>query len=188
MPDDNDLPLEEAPQAPEAPSEESIAAGDDQEPLPETLIRLALIDLQSRRVSRSTRASWISISDAGCTSSLAAWDASLDASLAASVDCGVSWSGRSLSSGMVGFSSTHFSGLRGSWPKHNVLVVFKCWFGLGLRGFQGADPLFQLLPQLSRVEEDRQEVDAFDFAEIKQSWQPGGKQSPALPFGVREAA
>ena len=49
MPDDNDLPLEEAPQAPEAPSEESIAAGDDHEPLPETLIRLALIDLQSRR-------------------------------------------------------------------------------------------------------------------------------------------
>ena len=49
MPDDNDLPLEEAPQAPAAPSEESIAAGDDQEPLPETLIRLALIDLQSRR-------------------------------------------------------------------------------------------------------------------------------------------
>ena len=49
MPDDNDLPLEEAPQAPAAPSEESIAAGDDHEPLPETLIRLALIDLQSRR-------------------------------------------------------------------------------------------------------------------------------------------
>ena len=49
MPDDNDLPLEEAPQAPEAPSEESITAGDDQEPLPEKLIRLALIDLQSRR-------------------------------------------------------------------------------------------------------------------------------------------
>ena len=49
MPDDNDLPLEEAPQAPAAPSEESIAAGDDQEPAPETLIRLALIDLQSRR-------------------------------------------------------------------------------------------------------------------------------------------
>ena len=49
MPDDNDLPLEEAPQAPEAPSEESITAGDDQEPLPEKLIKLALIDLQSRR-------------------------------------------------------------------------------------------------------------------------------------------
>ena len=49
MPDDNDLPLEEAPQAPAAPNEESIAAGDDQEPAPETLIRLALIDLQSRR-------------------------------------------------------------------------------------------------------------------------------------------
>ena len=49
MPDDNDLPLEEAPQAPAAPSEESIAAADDQEPAPETLIRLALIDLQSRR-------------------------------------------------------------------------------------------------------------------------------------------
>ena len=49
MPDDNDLPLEEAPQAPEAPSEESITAGDDQEPLPEKLIQLALIDLQSRR-------------------------------------------------------------------------------------------------------------------------------------------
>ena len=49
MPDDNDLPLEEAPQAPAAPSEESIAAGDDQEPLPEKLIQLALIDLQSRR-------------------------------------------------------------------------------------------------------------------------------------------
>ena len=49
MPNDNDLPLEEAPQAPEAPSEESITAGDDQEPLPEKLIKLALIDLQSRR-------------------------------------------------------------------------------------------------------------------------------------------
>ena len=49
MPDDNDLPLEEAPQAPAAPNEESIAAGDDQEPAPEMLIRLALIDLQSRR-------------------------------------------------------------------------------------------------------------------------------------------
>lgn len=31
-------------------------------------------------------------------------------------------------------------------------------------------------------------MDALDFAEIKQAWQPGGKQSPALPFGVGKSA
>ena len=49
MPDDNDLPLQDAPQAQEAPSEASIAAGDDVEPSSESLIQLALMDLQARR-------------------------------------------------------------------------------------------------------------------------------------------
>ena len=49
MPDDNDLPLQDATQAKEAHSEVSIAATDDVKPSSETLIELALIDLQSRR-------------------------------------------------------------------------------------------------------------------------------------------
>ena len=53
MPDDNDLPLQDAPQAKEAASdassEGSNAASDDLETASETLIQLALMDLQSRR-------------------------------------------------------------------------------------------------------------------------------------------
>ncbi|KZR85487.1 hypothetical protein MITS9509_02670 [Synechococcus sp. MIT S9509] len=49
MPDDNDLPLQDAPQAKVTHSEASIAASDDVEPSSESLIQLALMDLQSRR-------------------------------------------------------------------------------------------------------------------------------------------
>ena len=49
MPDDNDLPLQDAAPATEAASEASIAASGDVEPAAETLIQLALRDLQSRR-------------------------------------------------------------------------------------------------------------------------------------------
>jgi len=49
MPDDNDLPLQDAAPATEAASEASIAASGDVEPASETLIQLALRDLQSRR-------------------------------------------------------------------------------------------------------------------------------------------
>ncbi len=55
MPDDNDLPLQDAPQATEAASDASnqasSTASDDVEPASETLIQLALMDLQSRRDS-----------------------------------------------------------------------------------------------------------------------------------------
>ena len=53
MPDDNDLPLQDTPQATEAASDASSEASNpasgDLEPASETLIQLALIDLQSRR-------------------------------------------------------------------------------------------------------------------------------------------
>ncbi len=49
MPDDNDLPLQDTPQATEAASEASNPASGDLEPASETLIQLALIDLQSQR-------------------------------------------------------------------------------------------------------------------------------------------
>ncbi|WP_114994599.1 DUF3086 domain-containing protein [Synechococcus sp. UW179A] len=49
MPDENDSPFQDAPQAKEAHSEASIAASDDVEPSSESLIQLALMDLQSRR-------------------------------------------------------------------------------------------------------------------------------------------
>ena len=49
MPDDNDLPLQDTPQATEAASDASNPASGDLEPGSETLIQLALRDLQSRR-------------------------------------------------------------------------------------------------------------------------------------------
>jgi len=49
MPDDNDLPLQATPQATEAASEASNPASGDLDPGSETLIQLALRDLQSRR-------------------------------------------------------------------------------------------------------------------------------------------
>ena len=53
MPDDNDLPLQDTPQSTEAAndalSEASHAASEDVQPASETLIQLALVDLQTRR-------------------------------------------------------------------------------------------------------------------------------------------
>ena len=53
MPDDNDLPLQDTPQSTEAAndasSEASHAASEDVQPASETLIQLALVDLQKRR-------------------------------------------------------------------------------------------------------------------------------------------
>ncbi len=49
MPDDNDLPLQATPQATEAASHASNPASGDLDPGSETLIQLALRDLQSRR-------------------------------------------------------------------------------------------------------------------------------------------
>ena len=46
MPDDNDLPLQDAPPTTEAASESCIAASGDVEPVSETLIQVALRDLQ----------------------------------------------------------------------------------------------------------------------------------------------
>ena len=51
MPDDNDLPLKEAANGTEAPSEASITGSDDVKPAAESLIQLALMDLLSRRDS-----------------------------------------------------------------------------------------------------------------------------------------
>ena len=53
MPDDNDLPLQDTPQSTEAAndasSEASHAASEEVQPASETLIQLALVDLQTRR-------------------------------------------------------------------------------------------------------------------------------------------
>ena len=49
MPDDTDLPLEDAPQATEEPGEASTVINDDGDASSEALIHLALTDLQSRR-------------------------------------------------------------------------------------------------------------------------------------------
>ena len=49
MPDDNDLPLQDTPQSTEAASDASHAASEDVQPASETLIQLALVDLQTRR-------------------------------------------------------------------------------------------------------------------------------------------
>ena len=53
MPDDNDLPLQDTPQSTEAAkdalNEASHAASEDVQPASETLIQLALVDLQTRR-------------------------------------------------------------------------------------------------------------------------------------------
>ena len=49
MPDDTDLPLEDAPQATEEPGEPSTVINDDGGASSEALIHLALTDLQSRR-------------------------------------------------------------------------------------------------------------------------------------------
>ena len=49
MPDDTDLPLEDAPQATEEPGEESTVLKDDGGATSDALIHLALTDLQSRR-------------------------------------------------------------------------------------------------------------------------------------------
>ena len=51
MPDDTDLPFQDTPQSTETTSEATSAASNDVEPASETLIQLALIDLQSQRNS-----------------------------------------------------------------------------------------------------------------------------------------